>query len=98
MQIIDVEQVEATTEKLKQSHQQPEAQPKRFDAIADRDLMRLGVPEILLPAVREIVSDRMGGRTFAPSPQGSQRRDFYVSCWLSPPGYFPTIALARTQR
>lgn len=58
VQIIDVEQVEATTEKLKQSHQQPEAQPKRFDAIADRDLMRLGVPEILLPAVREIVSDR----------------------------------------
>lgn len=55
VQIIDVEQVEAATEKLKQSHQATE--PKRFEAIADQDLMRLGVPEILLPALREIVTD-----------------------------------------
>jgi hypothetical protein len=54
LQIIDVEDVEATTEQLSQEKTQ---QPGRFDPIADRQLMQLGVPEILLPAVRQVTTD-----------------------------------------
>jgi len=54
LQIIDVEDVEATTEQLSQEKTQ---QPGRFDQIADRQLMQLGVPEILLPAVRQVTTD-----------------------------------------
>lgn len=54
LQIIDVEDVEATTEQLSQEKTQ---QPGRFDQIADRELMQLGVPEILLPAVRQVTTD-----------------------------------------
>lgn len=54
LQIIDVEDVEATTEQLSQEKTQ---QPGRFDPITDRQLMQLGVPEILLPAVRQVTTD-----------------------------------------
>lgn len=53
LQIIDVEQLQQTTEKL--TRETP--QPGRFDHISDRDLMRLGVPEILLSTLRRIVTD-----------------------------------------
>lgn len=55
LQIIDVEQVEATTEKLSQKKDQQHS--GRFDLITDQELMRLGVPEILLPAIRQIITD-----------------------------------------
>jgi len=54
LQIIDVEDVEVTTEQLSQEKTQ---QPGRFDQIADRQLMQLGVPEILLPALRQVTTD-----------------------------------------
>ncbi|MFM6204637.1 UvrD-helicase domain-containing protein, partial [Planktothrix sp.] len=55
LQIIDVEEVEETTEKLFLKNNQQ--QTGRFERIEDQDLMRLGVPEILLPAVRQVVTD-----------------------------------------
>jgi mRNA-degrading endonuclease RelE of RelBE toxin-antitoxin system len=55
LQIIDVEEVEETTEKLSLKNNQQ--QTGRFERIEDQDLMRLGVPEILLPAVRQVVTD-----------------------------------------
>jgi hypothetical protein len=55
LQIIDIEEVAVTTEKLSQE-KQPQ-QIGRFDSIKDRHLMQLGVPEILLPAVRQITTD-----------------------------------------
>ncbi|MGQ4650337.1 UvrD-helicase domain-containing protein [Lyngbya aestuarii] len=55
LQIIDVKEVEETTEKISQG--KTEQQTGRFHAIEDKDLMRLGVPEILLPAVRQVRTD-----------------------------------------
>lgn len=55
LQIIDVEQAEATTAQLAQKNTANE--PGRFADIKDKHLMRLGVPEILIPAVRQVVSD-----------------------------------------
>jgi hypothetical protein len=57
LQIIDVEDVEATTERLERLNQEQTQQPGRFDTIQDKQLMQLGVPEILLPAVRQITTD-----------------------------------------
>jgi superfamily I DNA/RNA helicase/mRNA-degrading endonuclease RelE of RelBE toxin-antitoxin system len=55
LQIIDVEEAEATTAQLVQKNiHQTEG---RFYHIKDKHLMRLGVPEILLPAVRTVVTD-----------------------------------------
>lgn len=55
LQIIDVEEAEATTVQLAQKNtNQVEG---RFHHIKDKHLMRLGVPEILLPAVRTVVTD-----------------------------------------
>ncbi len=55
LQIIDIEAAEATTEQLIQKN--TGESEKRFDTIEDKYLMLLGVPEILLPAVRQIVTD-----------------------------------------
>jgi superfamily I DNA/RNA helicase/mRNA-degrading endonuclease RelE of RelBE toxin-antitoxin system len=55
LQIIDVEEVQATTAQLTQRNAQQTA--GRFENIKDKHLMRLGVPEILLPAVRQLVTD-----------------------------------------
>jgi superfamily I DNA/RNA helicase len=55
LQIIDIEEVQETTEKLKEG--KGTTQSSRFETIPDKDLMRLGVPEVLLPAVREVVTD-----------------------------------------
>ncbi|MBI4783025.1 MAG: DEAD/DEAH box helicase [Oscillatoriophycideae cyanobacterium NC_groundwater_1537_Pr4_S-0.65um_50_18] len=57
LQIIDVEDVEATTERLERINQEQTQQPSRFDSVKDKQLMQLGVPEILLPAVRQITTD-----------------------------------------
>ncbi|MEB3146529.1 MAG: UvrD-helicase domain-containing protein [Cylindrospermopsis raciborskii 1523720] len=54
LQIIDTEEIQHTTEKLTAQKQQ---QPGRFDHIKDEDLMRLGVPQMLIPAVRKLVTD-----------------------------------------
>ena len=54
LQIIDVEAVAATIELLPKYATQPIG---KFDAVIDRDLMRLGVPGILLPAIRQVVTD-----------------------------------------
>ena len=54
LQIIDVEAVAATIELLPKYTTQPIG---KFDAVIDRDLMRLGVPGILLPAIRQVVTD-----------------------------------------
>jgi superfamily I DNA/RNA helicase len=55
LQIIDIEAVESTTEQLVQKN--TGATAKRFDSVKDKDLMRLGVPEPLLSAVRQVVTD-----------------------------------------
>jgi hypothetical protein len=55
LQIIDIQAVSTTTEQLKDKYTTPIA--GKFEAIGDRELMRLGVPAILLPAVRQVVSD-----------------------------------------
>ncbi len=55
LQIIDLEEAEAATAQLAQKYQ--DQTPGRFQDIKDKHLMRLGVPEILLPAVRQVVSD-----------------------------------------
>ncbi|MGB3494946.1 MAG: UvrD-helicase domain-containing protein [Elainellaceae cyanobacterium] len=55
LQIVDVENVEATTKRLQK--EKPQSQPGRFDDLKDKHLMRLGVPEILLPAVRQVTTD-----------------------------------------
>jgi len=55
LQIIDMKDVQNTTAQLTQHNVQKEA--GRFAKIKDKHLMRLGVPEILLPAVRQVVSD-----------------------------------------
>ncbi len=55
LQILDVEDAEATTEQLSQN--KPQTAPGRFDDIKDKHLLRLGVPEILLSAVRQVVTD-----------------------------------------
>jgi superfamily I DNA/RNA helicase len=57
LQIIDVEDAEATTERLERINQEKIQQPGRFDSIQDKQLMQLGVPEILLPAVRQVTTD-----------------------------------------
>lgn len=57
LQIIDVEDVEVTTERLERINQEQPQQPGKFDPIEDKQLMKLGVPEILLPAVRQIKTD-----------------------------------------
>jgi superfamily I DNA/RNA helicase len=54
LQIIDVEAVAATIERMPKYATQPVG---KFDAVIDRDLMRLGVPGILLPAIRQVVTD-----------------------------------------
>lgn len=56
IQIIDVNEVQATTEKLSSPQTTPTVQG-RFIEISDEDLMALGIPEILLPAIRQVVSD-----------------------------------------
>lgn len=55
LQIIDVEDAEAASTQLQQKYQHQT--PGRFADIKDKHLMRLGVPEILLPAVRQVVTD-----------------------------------------
>jgi superfamily I DNA/RNA helicase len=57
LQIIDIEDVEVTTERLERINQEQPQQPGKFDFIEDKKLMQLGVPEILLPAVRQIKTD-----------------------------------------
>lgn len=57
LQIIDVEDVEVTTERLERINQEQPQQPGKFDSVEDKQLMKLGVPEILLPAVRQIKTD-----------------------------------------
>lgn len=55
LQIIDVAEAEAANTHLAQKYQNQT--PGRFQTIKDKHLMRLGVPEILLPAVRQVVTD-----------------------------------------
>ena len=55
LQIIDVDEAKSTTDELTQRN--PHQQQGRFHAIKDKYLMRLGIPEILLPAVRQVVTD-----------------------------------------
>ncbi len=55
LQIIDVEDAEAATEQL--SKNKVPSIPGRFDDIKDKHLLRLGVPEILLSAVRTVITD-----------------------------------------
>ena len=57
LQIIDIEDVEAATERLERIKQEQTQQLGKFDSITDKQLMQLGVPEILLPAVRQITTD-----------------------------------------
>lgn len=55
LQIIDIEDAAVTAEKLSQRNSSRSA--GRFEDIKDKHLMRLGVPEILLPALRQVVTD-----------------------------------------
>ena len=55
LQIVDIEDAAVTAEKLSQRN--PRSSTGRFEAIKDKHLMRLGVPEILLPALRQVVTD-----------------------------------------
>ncbi|AFY71947.1 UvrD/REP helicase (plasmid) [Thalassoporum mexicanum PCC 7367] len=55
LQIIDVEQAKSTTEQLIQANHNKKN--SRFQKIKDKHLMQLGVPEILLPAVRQVITD-----------------------------------------
>lgn len=55
LQIIDVEEAKATAAQLSERHSV--TTPGRFQGIKDKYLMRLGVPEILLPAVHRVVTD-----------------------------------------
>lgn len=57
LQIIDIEDVEATTERLERINQEQTQRSGKFDSIKDKQLMQLGVPEILLPAVRQVATD-----------------------------------------
>ena len=57
IQIIDVEEIQSTTEKLSRPPGQVADQVGRFTAISDNEMMGLGVPEILLPAVRQVITD-----------------------------------------
>jgi superfamily I DNA/RNA helicase len=55
LQIVDVEAVEAATDRLQEKYVTQTT--GRFDNLKDRDLMRLGVPSILLPALHQVVTD-----------------------------------------
>jgi superfamily I DNA/RNA helicase len=55
LQIVDIENAAITAEKLSQKNFS--SATGRFEAIKDKQLMRLGVPEILLPALRQVVTD-----------------------------------------
>ena len=55
LQIVDIEEAAIAAEKISQRN--PSSATGRFENIKDKDLMRLGVPEILLPALREVVTD-----------------------------------------
>ena len=55
LQIVDIEDAAVTAEKLSQRN--PISATGRFEDIKDKHLMRLGVPEILLPALRQVVTD-----------------------------------------
>ncbi len=55
LQIIDIEDAAVTVEKL--SERNSNNSTGRFVGIKDKHLMRLGVPEILLPALRQVVTD-----------------------------------------
>ncbi|OUC15159.1 MAG: DNA helicase [Alkalinema sp. CACIAM 70d] len=60
LQIIDASEVEIATQQIAaQVSPQVAAQPEsgRFHKFSDDELMRLGVPQILLGAVRQVVSD-----------------------------------------
>ncbi|TVQ55293.1 MAG: DNA helicase [Spirulina sp. DLM2.Bin59] len=56
LQIVDVESVTASIAQFKQKNSQQ--QSNRFQQVKDKHLMRLGVPEILLPALRQVVTDQ----------------------------------------
>ncbi|PZO13340.1 MAG: DNA helicase [Leptolyngbya foveolarum] len=55
LQIVDIEDAAVTAEKLSQRN--ASSSTGRFEDIKDKHLMRLGVPEILLPALRQVVTD-----------------------------------------
>jgi superfamily I DNA/RNA helicase/mRNA-degrading endonuclease RelE of RelBE toxin-antitoxin system len=55
LQVVDVAMVEATTEKITKTVKNK--QPRLFAEISDHDLMRLGVPEISLAAIRQVITD-----------------------------------------
>ncbi|MGK7913150.1 MAG: UvrD-helicase domain-containing protein [Synechococcus sp.] len=55
LQIIDVEEADRATEELTQNRDR--TQTTIFDSIKDKYLLRLGVPEILMPAIRQLVTE-----------------------------------------
>lgn len=55
LQIVDIEEAAITAETLSQRNDSSAA--GRFEDIKDKHLMHLGVPEILLPALRQVVTD-----------------------------------------
>lgn len=55
LQIVDIEDAAATAAELNQKNQGNSSD--RFVDIKDKHLMQLGVPEILLPALRQVVTD-----------------------------------------
>ena len=55
LQIVDIEEAAVTAEKISQRN--PRSSTGRFEDIKDKHLMRLGVPEILMPALRQVVTD-----------------------------------------
>lgn len=57
IQIINIDEVTSTTERLT-TQTKEQNQQGRFSHISDLDLMSLGVPEILLPAVRKVITDK----------------------------------------
>jgi superfamily I DNA/RNA helicase len=67
LQIIDVEEVANTTEQL--SLHKDEHQPGRFEKLQDKQLMQLGVPEALLPAIRQVITDEDVDRLLPHLPQ-----------------------------
>ncbi|MEO1395539.1 MAG: UvrD-helicase domain-containing protein [Cyanobacteria bacterium J06634_5] len=59
LQIVDIKEAEAKTQQLAKKNNQNNLDKDKglFDTVKDKHLMRLGVPEILLPAVRQVVTD-----------------------------------------
>jgi len=93
LQIIDTEEIQNTTERLTTQKQE---QPGRFDHIKDEDLMRLGVPQMLIPALRKLVTDADVDNILSHLPQECTDRIIMLAAGYKLPEIYQLIETPKT--